>query len=698
MNLFKFTIPVLLTILYNNSYVFAQKNTVDTVIINEIVIKASKIDETIHNSASTVSVMNKSEIEKDGINTIEDINSRIPNFFTPKHGSRLTSPVYIRGIGSRINSQAVGLYVDNIPYFEAGTFNFELYGIDKIEVLRGPQGTLYGRNTMGGLINIQTSRFSEKEHFSFKTDYGNRNYLKSVIAYNRPLGEKAVLLTEGAFSHFDGFFKNIYLNNYADSYNVYSGRMKFQYKPVSGLKINFTLGYERNLENGYPYALYDTTTQKTSEINYNRLSTYHRDLLSAGLNINYKLKRFELTSSGSFQLLTDTQRIDQDFTEKNLFFVNQNRNHKTFVQEFTARSLPRSKVKWIAGLFGFSQFRIKNTEVQYLEDAVAVYHLPGMMVLEKNYNQPDEGAAGYGQLTLPFKRLYLTAGIRVDYEKDKLIYAYDRVLDDVLTPVQDADTFNTYFQVLPKISLLYKINNQINSYVSITKGYKAGGFNSAFERNEDISFNPEYSYNYEWGTKGRFAGGKLHSNLTFFYIDWRNQQVYQPVPSGRGAMLKNAGHSMSKGVEFEFSEQAIQNFRIWLNTGYNDVRYSDYVKDENTDYSGNVIPYIPQYTGNLGAAYTVELSFPFIKSIYFSLDYKRIGKFYWNDVNSAFQNGYGLLDANITLTAKKYFEFGFTGTNLLNAEYNSYYFEALGKSYVQRGNPLQIKAFIKFYF
>jgi len=676
----------------------AQNDSIKTQSIDEIIIKATKINLSEHQSPISASVLNKKTMETMRINSIEELNARIPNLFIPEHGSRLTSPIYIRGIGSRINSQSVGLYVDNIPYFELGSFNFELYELRKTEVLRGPQGTLYGRNTMGGLISMYSSQPIDKQEFSLMADYGNYNRVKSVLHYNQPLSKKMILMLDAAYTHSDGFFTNTFLNNSADSYNTYSGRMKFQYEPTSQLKINVNVNYEKNLENGYPYAVYDTTNQTASDVNYNQLSTYHRDLLSSGLNINYKTKKFDLNSASSFQFLADTQRIDQDFTPKDLFFINQTRKHQTFVEELTLKSLKTSKINWIAGLFGFKQLKDKNVDVYYGDDAVAAYHLPGSMVKYKNYNQPIQGAAVYGQLGIPFYNFTLSAGIRADYEKDNLIYNYDRDLNENLTTVQNADTFNTYFQILPKITLSYKISDDINSYVSIAKGYKAGGFNSTFERDEDISFNPEYSYNYEFGLKSRFMNGKLITNADVFYIDWKDQQVYQPVPSGQGAMLKNAGHSISKGIEAEVKVLPGSHLQTWLNIGYNDVRYLDYVKDENTDYSGNNIPYIPQYTGNVGFSYQVSLSGSFFKSLMLTADYQYVGKFYWNDANTAYQNSYGLLNANISVNTSKHIQFGIFGKNLTDTNYNSYYFEALGNSYVQLGNPLQFNAFVKIYF
>ncbi|MDM8002802.1 MAG: Plug domain-containing protein, partial [Bacteroidota bacterium] len=142
----------------------AQKYTVepDTTVylvgeLSEVVIKASKDNVTFKSLPASVSVIGETLIAESGIRSLNDASSSIPNFFMPDYGSKLTSPVYIRGIGSRINSPSVGLYVDHVPYFEKASFNFDFFDIKRIEVLRGPQGTLFGRNTMGGIVNIITT-------------------------------------------------------------------------------------------------------------------------------------------------------------------------------------------------------------------------------------------------------------------------------------------------------------------------------------------------------------------------------------------------------------------------------------------------------------------------------------------------------------------------------------------------------------
>lgn len=665
--------------------------------IDTVVVSATKSYTQKKNIPALVSVIDSLTFEELKVSDISDLNALVPNLFMQKHGTRLTSPVYIRGIGSRINAPAVGLYVDGIPYFDMGTFNFEMFDVRKIEVLRGPQGTLYGRNTMGGLINIITAEPGPVREGYVYGAYGNYNRFKTVWHYNTPVTDKLYVMGDAAYAHSDGFFRNTYLDSPADNYDTYAGRFKLRYRPAARWDIRAVLNYEHSYDGGYPYALYDTGTQEAGEISYDQPSSYTRDLLSAGLKVHYTGNNYLFQSATSYQNLVDAQRIDQDFTTLNLLYVTQDRTHHTWVQEFTFKSLPSSKVQWVGGAFGFDNLRKKDVEVYYNEDAVTLFHLPGKMVKYKYYDIPERGAALYGQVTYPAGDFQLTAGLRADYETDLFDYKYDLALNGHVYPKEQVDTLNTYFELLPKLSVSYRFSPRVMTYAGFAKGYKAGGFNSTFERPEDISYDPEYSYNYEAGIKLSSRDNKLKVNANLFYIDWLNQQVYQPVPSGQGAMLKNAGHSMSRGAELEINWLPAKHWRTWLYAGYDEAKFLSYVKDEETDYSGNWIPYIPRYTANVGFIYYHPVESRWFDYVNLSAHYNLVGDFYWNDANTAYQKAYGLLNANISLDGDRW-SVGLYGRNLLNAKYNAFYFEALGHSYVQPGAPMQISGFVKIKF
>lgn len=684
------------------SFIFAQESKTfsldnlvlltDTIKLNEIIIQSSKIDDNMQEIQAATSFISKLEIEEQNINALPELTARIPNFYMPDYGTRLTAPIYIRGIGSRINNPSVGLYVDEVPYFDKGSFNFEFFNIEKIEVLRGPQGTLYGRNTMGGIINVYTTQPKFNSTGSVKIEYGVNNHIKTAFETNQKLSESFAVIVGGAYAHSDGNFTNTYSDTQADKFDVYNGHFKLLYNPSEKFKSVFSLTFEKHKQKGYPYAIYDIDTQSASDINYDQESTYDRSLLSMGLTMKYTANKFILSSATSFQYMEDYQGIDQDFTPADLFWVEQDRAQNTFVEELTIRSLNSSRVDWIAGLFAFHQNSDKEVGLTYGSDAITRYRLPGPTNYIKVYDQPTSGAAVFGQVSHPIGKFRATLGIRADYETTTLNYDYEKWLSGNSIDTDAFESDLNFTQILPKASLSFHPNENVTIFTTVSQGYKAGGFNATFEHDEDRTFNPEYSTNYEFGIKSVCMNNRLITNLNLFYIDWKDQQVYQPVPSGTGSMLDNAGHSESKGVELELRFLVNKNLTVWGAYGYTDAKFLDYQRDEDTDYSGNLIPYIPKYTLNVGGNYTVNIN-KGIRNATLTVNYQQVGKLFWNDANSAYQESYGILNARLNFHSKE-FDFGLWGKNLLDTDYNAFYFEALGNSYAQAGKPVQYGVFV----
>lgn len=660
----------------------------DTIKLNEVIIQASKTGDNLQEIQTATSLIPAKVIEEQGINTLTDLSARIPNFFMPDYGSRLTSPVYIRGIGSRINSPSVGLYVDDIPYFDKGSFNFEFFDVAKIEVLRGPQGTLYGRNTMGGIIKVYTPEPEFRNGGKVKVEYGTENHIKTALQANIKLSDKLAFIAGGAFAHSDGYFTNAFNNKAADNYDLYNGNFKLRYTPTDRFNMVLSANFEKNKQMGYPYGLYDIDTQEVADVNYNDESTYDRSLLSIGLRMEYHLDNVVLTSSTSFQQMEDFQGIDQDFTPASFYWVIQDRAENTFVEEFTIRNKKEGKLDWLAGAFAFKQQSDSEVGVTFGSAAPA-----SLVDYVKQYIQPSSGLAAYGQVSYTFGKFKATTGIRADYESSTL--NYEKFVNNISLTADAFDSDLKFNEILPKASFSYHPTENVTVFTSISKGYKAGGFNSTFEREEDRSFESESSVNYELGFKSVYFNNRLITNINLFYTDLKNQQIYQPVPSGRGSMLKNAGKSKVQGIELEFRYLINEHHTVWASYGNNKAEFVEYVRSETLDYSGNTITYVPKYTLNIGTNYTLKFNSNTVRNATLTLNYQQIGKLFWNDENTAYQESYGILNSRINFHSSK-FDFGIWGKNLLDTDYNAFYFTASGKSYAQKGKPIQYGVFINF--
>ena len=682
-----FTIIVLFTLVAVNGQaqlIYLQSDTakMPQVLLDEITIRAPKEKTTVRELPGSVSIVTSRSINEAGIKTVKDITSLTPNFFMPDYGSKLTSPVYIRGIGSRINEPSIGLYVDNVPYFDKASFDLDLYDVERIEVLRGPQGTLYGRNTMGGIINIITRSpldFTGTKFMASGGSYGQ--YAAGISHFANPVANFGYSLSLN-YRHNDGFFTNQFNDRKVDHMDLYGFRNRLVWKVNDRLTLENILSAEFSNQGGYPYALVTDTTTVTGDINYNHESGYDRDLLSNGFIASYKASAFDVVATTSYQYLNDFQDVDQDFTPNPMFVATQAQLQHMISQEVILKSNNKKRYEWLAGAYGFYQEFDRNVAV--------TIQASNMMVL-RDFTETKQGMAVFHQSTVNdflISNLSLVLGIRFDLETNQLAFGNNVLMNE--NPIMSSDTLFPSMQftvVSPKVALNYYMTENSSVYALVSKGYKTGGFNAIFEDEEDLMFDPEQSWNYEVGFKTSSMQNKLQMEAALFYIDWTNQQIYQTVPSGQGSMLKNAGHSVSKGAEFSARARLPYNFETMVSYGFTHATFISHVVNDNVDYSGNFIPYIPKHT--FAIQLNKMIAFPensVADRMKITALYRGIGEHYWQESNQHAQSAYGIADLKVRVERNK-LAMDIWARNLLNTDYSAFYFEAIGNRYYQPGKP-----------
>jgi outer membrane receptor protein involved in Fe transport len=667
--------------------------------LTEVIIKAEKAESKLQETPVSATLLTIDKIENENINTLSDISTRVPNFFILDYGSKLSPPVFMRGMGLRRDaSPSVGLYVDNIPYLEKGSFNFDFVDIQSIEILRGPQGTLYGRNTMGGLIKIYTQ--NPKANFSayVKSEYGNHNTSKTVLRVNQPISKKFYTVFNAGYSHGDGFYYNVFSGKKADSYDTYSIRIKAAYRLNNKFKAILSAGFERNNQLANPYAKYDIKTQTTKSVNYNKENSYHRDLLSIGLNVEYKGKNTILSFSTSYQYLDDKLILDQDFSPLDFFFMNQKRVHHTFYNELNLHSTKQSKIKYLVGMMYFRATTDKSVNVFYEKDyPIRAHREYNSNSYTKKYKQPTIGFAMYGQSTLPLGKINITGGVRIEYESADLAFSALSTTGETEISQPGYNSDLNFHQVLPKLTISYLPCKHFTIFGAITKGFKTGGFNTSFVSKNEKSYNPEKSTNFELGIKSSWLNDRLTANLSYFSTNINDQQVNQLLPSGQGVFTDNAAKSRSWGLEMEVNGYLKDNWQIWSSFGYNKVRFLNYTNSKNVDLSNKFAPFVPRYTFSIGTNYSINFQNLSVKKIQINLNYQHIGKIFWNEENTATQNSYGLANSKISFETRVLI-FGVWAKNLFDIDYKVLYFATRSSSFVQLGKPAQFGIFAKIKF
>ena len=515
--------------LFASNYAMADKtytipeDTTKVIDIEEVVVIASpKETSKLRQLPSSVSLISQKDMQANHITSLKSASSIVPNFFMPDYGSRLTSAMYIRGIGSRINTPAVGMYVDNIPYLDKSAFDFNFYDIERIDILRGPQGTLYGRNTMGGLVKVHTRSPFSYQGTDVKLSYGSGNNHRSAsLTHYHRISERFAFSAGGYYEGADGFFTNSFLNKKVDDMQAGGGRIRAIWFASDDWKFDFNVNYDYTDEGGYPYYYtgdvgpsFGPDLNLIDKIAYNRESTYRRGLLNTGLNIEHQAENFIFNAVTGFQHLNDRMHMDQDFSPSDTYTLEQKQRINSISEEITFKSKPGKAWQWTTGLFGFYQNMNTNGPVIFYKDGINFLnttingYFPDLSQMGMSMNlgiknenlnipstmdTPSWSTAVFHQSTFHLGNWELSAGLRLEYEKMQMDYnshastLFDYSLSSRMMPIELKDLKadyqaigklkNDYTQLLPKAAIKYNFDSKNNLYASVSKGHRSGGYN-----------------------------------------------------------------------------------------------------------------------------------------------------------------------------------------------------------------------------
>ncbi len=603
-----------------------------------IVISQPKEPYRLRQQPFSSTVIGAQEMQALNIQSVSQLSDYVPSFTMPDYGSRLTSSMYIRGIGARVNNSAVGIYYDNIPLMSKSAFNSHFYLLDRVDVLRGPQGTLYGANTEGGIVRIYSRNPMNYQGTDINLGLGSAFRRNAELAHYARPSESLAFMLGGFYNGQDGFFRNTNLNEYNDRLNEAGARMRLMWQPSERLTFDLTSDYQYTNQNGFPYGLYNTDDDTTADPSTTTMNGYRRQMVNTGLNITYAMNNLLLTSTTSHQYLWDRMDMDQDYVEADYMHLKQEQKMNAVTQELVLRSHSASRWQHATGLFGAYQWLHTNAPVTF-GDAMGAFIMSqwGMPAAAQSYlafqNNRVPGDFRTPQLNLGVyhesnisltDRLKMTLGLRYDYNQVKITYdtsaqfdlavsmGREPVTHSYLSRLASSDKHN-YQQLLPKFGLTFQTaSDGSNLYAFVSKGFRAGGYNLQMfseifqteERglgsslrsmmaadytvehtpeqvanvNNTITYQPEESWNFELGTHQTLFGGKVKADAALFYTQIRNQQLsVMGRDYGYGRMMVNAGKSYSCGAELTLRGQAFDDHLNWSATySYTHAVFKEY--------------------------------------------------------------------------------------------------------------------------
>ena len=624
-----------------NGKIFAQTEEQDMetkIDLEEVVVSSTKETNELKTLPGSISFVTPRMLDERKINSIVDLSAVIPNFFIPNYGSKMTAPVYIRGIGERSTGQSIGLYVDNIPYLDKSVFNFEFVDVQRIELLRGPQGTLYGRNAMSGIINVYTYSPLDHERTKVTLSAGNYGLFRASASVSEKIGKKAGISLSGYYDGQNGFFENQYDGKHADRLRSAGTRLRLDFRPAANWLIKVMANYDHSDQGAFPYGAYNNG--KIAQPDYDHSGKYFRQMAGGNLNLEYKNERIIFSSSSGFQYFDDDMNMDIDYTPRSIFTINQLQTERNRTQEFAVKSNSQNNYQWSFGAFAFSRDLSTDVITTMKQGAISDILQPQLdqitpvmkfeitdneIPIPGTFKTPAYGGAVFHQSTynhLFIEGLSLTAGIRLDYEKAELDYNTSMMMNLNVTPPYGAsrpyqlETMPvgsgsvSFTEWLPKVALKYAFDTDRYVYASAAKGHKAGGYNIQMfadivrdviqekgktmmnpsdeplpqELPETIlastSYKPEHSWNYELGFKGDLVKDLLRTEIAVFYVDVKDVQITRFVESGQGRQIKNAGRAASTGFDLGLTAYPIDHLSLSANYGYVHAVFKDYKTGE----------------------------------------------------------------------------------------------------------------------
>ncbi len=696
-------------------------------LIEEVVVTSRRREENLQDVPISVSVFSAADLEARSFTNLREVGEFTPNFAFAEHETlgRRGSVVMIRGVGqtdpSGFNDPGVGIYVDGVYMGRMQGLDYDLMEIERIEVLRGPQGTLFGKNTIGGAVNMVTVRPTDEFRGIARVITGRYNRRDAKVSINIPIvpGKWAARFA-GATRNRDGYgtrldwYTGKKIDEMADE-NRQSGRAYFDWTPNENVDVLFSIDATRAREKGSAYKLvktiqsplvkllnqfvdppYNDATFFTDSNFTNYSSGGNRadlDAWGTSLTVDWRFGDQSLKSITSYRKTKSELEIDADgsfyFLHDTYWSVDQDQ----FSQEFQFSGVSfDDRLNWVAGALYFEENGLQGSVLLLFPE------LKDPIGLDISLDAPvwfsTKSYAGFGQGTFDLTdKLSMTAGLRYTYEEKEIARQRTNLAGEVTIPLSSRN--GNWDAVTGRAGLEYRWNEKVMGYVSAARGFKSGGLNARARSEKDfLPYDPEYIWTYEAGLKSDLLDARLRLNGTVFYSDYTDLQfrIFVPDPE-TGDPLMIVGNQASarvQGFELDAVAAPAPGLTLTAGIGYTDAKYLKVTPASGVSLDDK-FPKTPKWTVALSGQYATPIKD--WGELIGRLDYVHKTRIEHRTVNDPLnsQAPYGLLNARLTFDTSGSWSISAFITNLTDKNYLAagQTIGALGYSRVQYAAPRQ---------
>jgi iron complex outermembrane receptor protein len=630
-----------------------------------LIVTARKVEERLEDVPGSVSSIDGQSIERSGARSVREATERVPNMMFTEFSSRRLSFPFIRGIGSGIGEPAVVTYIDGVPQLSSGSTNLPPLDLERIEVLRGPQGSLYGRNALGGVLNILSARPATEPEAEFSGTFGTARQQDLRAHFSGPVNSDGVGATMTLMSsQRDGYTTNSFTGNEVDSREALYGRAQVILAPTEDSELRVSLYAESADDGGFVLAPLEGLRDDPFTIDQDFEGTVEREILAPSLYFQHFGDSFDVTSITAFTDWDVTETSDFDFTNIDGVRRFTTEDQSYFYQELRLSSLAEEGPRWLAGVSGFLADGGRAASNDFRPSGAGIFFPPQQVGVDTNDGSFDDlGLAAFGQLTVPVSDSFeVTGGVRYDRE-DKEADLNHTFVSGGFTFVDESQSLDEDFDELsPSASVLWKATDDTNVYASAARGFKAGGFNLAAP-NDAYFFEPETSWSYEAGVKHALTEA-IDVRVAVFLIDWEDMQL-SLFDQQAGGYVANAGESTSRGVELELDARIADGWSTYATAGLLDTEFDEFTDSFGFDDSGNDLPFAPENTFAVGVQHTRTIGSGLALDA--TVEAQRTGEFYYDPSNLESES-LTLLAASLGIRAERW-RLAIFGRNLLDEEY-----------------------------
>ena len=629
-------------------------------VLEEVLVTAQRREQSQKDVPVSITAFSAENIEKLRLESLQDYAKLTPNLGYFTGGSTLSQVIAIRGVtnlGGYVNSLAV--YVDEFnvtPGRAAASYEQSLFDLERIEVLRGPQGVFFGRNVIGGAIIQTTAKPSSRTEASVTAEYGNFGTWQARGMLNLPLSaDKAAVRLTAMRSESDGFIDDIGPGHNTNDYDTTGGRAALRLTPTGDLTIDLSASHvERNqgidsvvptgqlfpvqvllgvapIDDGqgfYPHNRNKIATNTPTS------SSNDTDILTSRLQ--WDANAFSLISVSGYLKNKASSFGDADMSIGNFAVAAPRQRFEGYSTELRAQSRDAQHVRWVTGASFAEDKSDFHSSKTLFPDYYSLFHLgafglpdpfpaPSSAVQLENSDEHTEtrsiGVFGNVDWTNAAENLTLSLGAR--FSHDRVGHGFNNRSENLFTGRPDTTPATSgtasFNDVSPRVSAVFKVTPETNLYASISKGYKPGGFNNFSQLTPQIpaTFGPERALNYETGVKASLLDGRLRANLAIFYMKWKDIQVdaafVDPATFVISHYVANGAAASSRGVELDLAAQLTSHLTLEAGVGYDHAKFDDFANALDLtgtpfDAGGNALPLAPKWTTNTALQYTFGIS------------------------------------------------------------------------------------------